>query len=56
MENLENCTLMGYFCRKDVNFELKRYSGVAPWKMTYGFKNDIRKLVNFTQVVESNVR
>ena len=56
VENLENCTLMGYFCRKDVNFELKRYSGVGSWKMTYGFKNDIRKLVNFTQVVESNVR
>ena len=37
---LKICTLMGYFCRKHVMFELKKYSGVMLWKMTYGFKND----------------
>ena len=41
------CTLMGYFCKKYLLFELKRYRGVVLWKMTDGFKNDIRKLVNF---------
>ena len=45
--SLEICTLMGYFCRKYVMFELKRYRGVVLWKMTYGFKNDISNLVNF---------
>ena len=47
VESLKICTLMGYFCRKYVMFELKRYRGVVLWKMTYGFKNDISNLVNF---------
>ena len=47
VESLKICTLMGYFCRKYVMFELKKYRGVVSWKMTYGFKNDIRNLVNF---------
>ena len=46
VESLKICTLMGYFCRKYVMFELKRYRGVVLWKMTYGFKNDISNLVN----------
>ena len=41
------CTLMQYFCRIYVMFELKRYREVVSWKMIYGFKNDIRSLVNF---------
>ena len=45
VESLEICTLMGYFCRKYVIFELKRYR-VVLCKMTYGFKNDISNLVN----------
>ena len=47
VENLKICTLMGYFCQKYIMFELKKYSRVVSWKMTYGFKNDIRNLVNF---------
>ena len=31
---------MGYFCRKYVMFELKKYRGVLSCKMTSGFKND----------------
>ena len=46
MESLKIFTLMGYFCRKYVMFELKRYRGVVLWKMTYGFKNRVSKLVN----------
>ena len=46
VESLKICTLMGYFCRKYVMFELKRYRGVVLWKMTYGFKNDISNLMN----------
>ena len=37
---------MGYFSRKYVMFELKRYRGVALRKMTDGLKNDIMNLVN----------
>ena len=47
VESLKVYTLMGYFCRKYVMFELKIYRGVVSWKMTYGFKNDKRKLLNF---------
>ena len=47
VQSLKIYTLMGYFCRKYVMFELKRYRGVVWWKMTYGFKNDINSLVNF---------
>ena len=46
VESLKICTLISYFCRKYVMFELKRYRGVVLWKMTYGFKNDISNLVN----------
>ena len=28
-------------------FELNKWRQVVSWKMTYGFKNDIRNLVNF---------
>ena len=47
VESLKICTLMGYFGRQYVMFELQRYRGVMSWKMTYSFKNDIRNLVNF---------
>ena len=47
VESLKVCTLMSYFCRKYVIFELKKYRRVVSWKMTYGFKNDITNLVNF---------
>ena len=47
VESLKICTLMGYFCRNYVIFELKGYRGVVSRKMTYGFKNNIRNLVNF---------
>ena len=47
VESLKICILMGYFCRKYVMLELKRYRGVLLWKMTCAFKNDISNLVNF---------
>ena len=47
VQSLKIFTLMWYFCRKYVIFELKRYRGIVLWKMTYGFKNDISNLVNF---------
>ena len=47
VESLKICTLMGYFCRKYMMFELTKYRGVRPWKMTYSFKNDVSNLVNF---------
>ena len=47
VKNLKICTLMGYFCQKYVTFELKQNRRVVSWKMIYGFKNDIRNLVNF---------
>ena len=31
-ESLKICTLMGYFCRNYVVFELKKYGGVVSWK------------------------
>ena len=34
----------------------KKYRGIVLWKMTDGFKNDVRNLVNFTQEMESNIR
>ena len=34
LESLKISTLMGYFCRKYVMFELKKYRGTV-WKMTY---------------------
>ena len=45
--SLKVFTLMGYFCRKYVMFELKKYRGTLSWKMTYSLKNDISHLVNF---------
>ena len=47
VESLKICTLMDYFCRKYVMFELKRCRGVVLWTMTDGFENDISNLVNF---------
>ena len=44
--SLKICTWMGHFCWKYVMFEPKSYR-VLSWKMTYGFKNDIRNFVNF---------
>ena len=38
---------MGYFCRKSVMFEPKKIPRSCVVKMTYGFKNDIKNLVNF---------
>ena len=47
VENLKICTFLWYFCQKYVMFELKQYWQAVFWKITYGFKNDIRNLVNF---------
>ena len=47
VESLKLCTMIGYFCKKYVMIELKRYKGVVSWKMTYGSKNDISNLVDF---------
>ena len=47
VRSLKICTLLDYFCRKYVIFELKKYRGVVSWKMTLGFIKDIRNLVNF---------
>ena len=46
VESLKICTLLGYFCRKYVIFERKIYKRVMSWKITFGFKNYIRNLVN----------
>ena len=56
VESLKICTLIGYFCRNYVMFELKIYREVLSWNMSYGFKTDISNLGIFTQAVESNVR
>ena len=47
VENLKIYTLMGYFCKNNVMFELKNTEEVRREKITYGLKNDIRNLVNF---------
>ena len=47
VESLKVFTLMGYFCRKCIMFEFKKYRGVVSWRMTYGFKNDISNWENF---------
>ena len=49
VESLKICTLMGYFCRKYVMFELKKYiqRNCVVKNDLYGFKNDISNLVNF---------
>ena len=47
VESLKICTLMGYFCRKYVMFELKRHGGIVSCKMTYAFKKNISSLINF---------
>ena len=47
VESLKICSLMGYFCRKYIMFELKKYRRVVLWKITYRFKNEISNLVNF---------
>ena len=52
----ENLHFDGLLLWKVGNVWAKKYRGVVSWKMTYGFKNGISHLVNFTQVVESNVR
>ena len=46
-EKSENLHFDGIFFLKYVTFELKQYRQVVSWKITYGFKNDIRNLVNF---------
>ena len=47
-ESLIICTLMGYFCHKNVMFELKNTEELFRQKFqNCGFKNDIRNLVNF---------
>ena len=43
VESLKICTLMGYFCRKYVMFELKKYRQVVSWNGTYGFKNGVKE-------------
>ena len=47
VESLKICTLIGYFCRNYVMFELKIYREVLSWNMSYGFKTDISNLGNF---------
>ena len=47
VESLKICTLLSYFCRKYVMFELIKYRGAVSCKMTYGFKNGISNFVNF---------
>ena len=47
LTGLKSFTLMCYFCKKNAMFELKKYRGVVSRKLTYGFKNDIRDLLNF---------
>ena len=46
VDSLKIWTMIDCFCWKYVMFELNKYRGVVLRKMTYGFKNDIRKLVN----------
>ena len=41
------CTFMGYFCQKYATFDLKWYRRVVSWKITYGFKNGIRNVLDF---------
>ena len=56
VESLKTCTLMGYFCRKYVMFEQKKWNCVV--------KNDLYMISKmayviwwiFTQVVENNIR
>ena len=43
VESLKICTLMGYFCRI-CNVWVKKYGVAVSWKITCGFKNDIRNL------------
>ena len=40
-------SFIGYFCRKYLMFELKKYRGAVSRKMAYGFKHDINYLANF---------
>ena len=40
VESLKTRTLMGYFCRKYVMFELAKYRFEA-FRTTYDFKNDL---------------
>ena len=47
VKGLKVQTLMGYFYRKYVMFELKNYRGFVMWNMIYGFKNGISNLANF---------
>ena len=58
VESLKICTLIGSICPKHVNIEMKKYRRVMPhdidgwckvWKkkITLGFKNCMRNLVNF---------
>ena len=48
-ESLKICTLMGYFCRKYVMFELKQYIGIVSGKglmvsnMNLLYQHSIRK-------------
>ena len=46
VDSLKIWTMIDYFCRKYVMFELNKYRGVVLRKMIYGFKNDIRNLGN----------
>ena len=56
VESLKTCTFMGYFCRKYVMFELKKYTEVASWKWLMISKMTSEIWWIFTQVVESNLR
>ena len=57
LKNLKICTLREFFCPRNITFELKNYRGLCIMtlkgyaifkeKLTGGFKNDIRNLVNF---------
>ena len=46
VESLENLHFDGLLLSKVCNVWTKKYIGAVLWKMTYGFKNDLRNLVN----------
>ena len=49
VESLKICTLMGYFCRKYVMFELKKYWGVVLWLWLMVSKMIFKEFGEFSQ-------
>ena len=50
--SLKICTLMSYFCKKYVMFELKKYTRLVWWKMTYGSKWDTEFSAKIVEIKE----